>query len=54
MVKEIGKRLNIKVKFVETGFDQAFTSVDSGRVDISLNNFDITPKRQKIQYLYAL
>lgn len=47
MVKEIGKRLNIKVKFVETGFDQAFTSVDSGRVDISLNNFDITPKRQK-------
>lgn len=47
MVKEIGKRLDIKVKFVETGFDQAFTSVDSGRVDISLNNFDITPKRQK-------
>ncbi|WMB28214.1 transporter substrate-binding domain-containing protein [Streptococcus didelphis] len=51
MVKEIAKRLDIKVKFVETGFDQAFTTVDSGRVDMSLNNFDITPKRQKKYYM---
>lgn len=45
MMKEIGKRLKVKVKFVETGFDQAFSSVDSGRVDVSLNNLDITPER---------
>lgn len=59
MVKEIGKRLDVKVKFIETGYDQAFTSVDSGRVDLSLNNFDITPKRQKkynlsIPYKYGV
>ncbi|HEK9980178.1 TPA: transporter substrate-binding domain-containing protein [Streptococcus equi subsp. zooepidemicus] len=47
LMKEIGKRLDLKVKFIETGYDQAFTSVDSGRVDVSLNNFDITAKRQK-------
>ncbi|KHD44202.1 transporter substrate-binding domain-containing protein [Streptococcus hongkongensis] len=45
MMKEVAKRLHIKVKFVETGFDQAFTSVDSGRVDLAINNFDITKKR---------
>lgn len=55
LMKEIGKRLDLKVKFIETGYDQAFTSVDSGRVDVSLNNFDITAKRQKkIQHLNAL
>ncbi|HEL0720746.1 transporter substrate-binding domain-containing protein [Streptococcus equi subsp. zooepidemicus] len=47
LMKEIGKRLDLKVKFIETGYDQAFTSVDSSRVDVSLNNFDITAKRQK-------
>lgn len=45
MMKEIGQRLKVKVKFVETAFDQAFSSVDSGRVDVSLNNLDITPER---------
>ncbi len=46
MMKEVAKRLDVKVKFVETGFEQAFTSIDSGRVDVSINNFDITKKRQ--------
>ncbi|MGT2925582.1 transporter substrate-binding domain-containing protein [Streptococcus cuniculipharyngis] len=45
MMKEIGQRLKLKVTFVETAFDQAFSSVDSGRVDVSLNNLDITPER---------
>lgn len=45
MMKEVAKRLHVKVKFVETGFDQAFTSLDSGRVALSINNFDITKKR---------
>lgn len=48
MVKEIGKRLDIKVKFVETGFDQAFTSVDSGRVDISLITLTLPQNAGKI------
>lgn len=47
MMREVGKRLHVKVKFVETGFDQAFTSLDSGRADLSINNFDITAKRTK-------
>ncbi|TWS95576.1 transporter substrate-binding domain-containing protein [Streptococcus sp. sy018] len=45
LMKEIAQRLKVKVKFVETGFDQAFSAVDSGRVDVSLNNLDITPDR---------
>lgn len=47
MMREVAKRLHVKVKFVETGFDQAFTSIDSGRADLSINNFDITAKRTK-------
>lgn len=45
MMKAIGEKLKVEVEFVETGFDQAFTSVDSGRVDVSLNNLDITEER---------
>ncbi|WP_159584490.1 transporter substrate-binding domain-containing protein [Streptococcus halichoeri] len=59
MMKEVGKRLGVKVKFVETGFDQAFTSIDSGRADLSINNFDITNKRKakynmSIPYKYGV
>lgn len=45
MMNEIGKRLDIKVEFVEIGVAEAFTSVDSGKVDIAVNNFDTTPER---------
>lgn len=47
MMKEVGERIGVKVEFVETGFDQAFTSLDGGRVDVTLNNFDITEQRQE-------
>lgn len=47
LMKAIGEKLDVKVTFVETGFEQAFTSVDSGRVDLSLNNLDITPERKE-------
>lgn len=45
MVKEIGKRLNIGIEFVEIGVAEAFTSLDSGKVDVSVNNFSTTPER---------
>ncbi|MBF0779570.1 MULTISPECIES: transporter substrate-binding domain-containing protein [unclassified Granulicatella] len=45
MLKEIGKRLNVSVEFVQIGVAEAFTSVDSGVVDIAVNNFDITKDR---------
>lgn len=45
MMNEIGKRLGVDVEFVEIGVGAAFTSVDSGKVDIAVNNFDKTPER---------
>lgn len=47
MMNEIGKRLGVKVKFTEIGVSEAFTAVDSGQVDVSVNNFDINKERQK-------
>ncbi|NEW62067.1 transporter substrate-binding domain-containing protein [Granulicatella sp. zg-ZJ] len=59
MLKEIGKRLNINIEFVEIGVAEAFTSVDSQKVDIAVNNFDTTPERLKkyhfsIPYKYSV
>lgn len=47
MMKAIAKKLKIKVKFVEVGVAESFTSVDSGKVDVAVNNFDTTPERLK-------
>ncbi|MGT2910279.1 transporter substrate-binding domain-containing protein [Streptococcus cameli] len=45
MLEEIGKRLDVKIEYQEIGVAEAFTAVDSGKVDISVNNFDTTPER---------
>lgn len=45
MMNEIGKRLELDIEYVEIGVAEAFTSVDSGKVDVSMNNFDKTPER---------
>lgn len=59
MMNEIGKRLHVKVKYQEIGVAEAFTSVDSGKVDVAVNNFDTTPERLKkynfsIPYKYSV
>lgn len=59
MMNEIGKRLHVKVKYQEIGVAEAFTSVDSGKVDVAVNNFDMTPERLKkynfsIPYKYSV
>lgn len=59
MLNEIGKRLDLEVEFVEIGVAEAFTSVDSGKVDIAVNNFDTTPERLEkynfsIPYKYSV
>lgn len=59
MMNEIGKRLHIKVKYQEIGVAEAFTSVDTGKVDVAVNNFDTTPERLKkynfsIPYKYSV
>lgn len=58
MLNEIGKRLEIEIEYQEIGVAEAFTAVDSGKVDIAVNNFDITPEREKkynfsIPYKYS-
>lgn len=59
MMNEIGKRLNIKIEYQEIGVAEAFTAVDSGKVDVSVNNFDITEERLEkynfsIPYKYSV
>ncbi len=59
MLNEIGKRLNIEIEYQEIGVAEAFTSVDSGKVDIAVNNFDTTPERLEkynfsIPYKYSV
>lgn len=59
MMNEVGKRLNIKIEYQEIGVAEAFTAVDSGKVDVSVNNFDITEERKEkynfsIPYKYSV
>lgn len=59
MLNEIGERLDIDIDYQEIGVAEAFTSVDSGKVDIAVNNFDTTPERLEkynfsIPYKYSV
>lgn len=45
MMNEIGKRLDLKIEYQEIGVAEAFTAVDSGKVDVAVNNFDTTAER---------
>ncbi|MBS4173990.1 transporter substrate-binding domain-containing protein [Bacillus sp. FJAT-49736] len=47
VVREVAKRLGLKVKFVEMGFDGMLTSVNSGKVDLAANDIAITKDREK-------
>lgn len=53
MLNEIGKRLDIAIEYQEIGVAEAFTAVDSGKVDIAVNNFDITPEREE-KYTFTI
>lgn len=59
MLNEIGKRLDIKIEYQEIGVAEAFTAVDTGKVDIAVNNFDTTKERLEkynfsIPYKYSI
>lgn len=45
MMNEIGKRLGVEIEYQEIGVAEAFTAVDSGKVDVAVNNFDTTAER---------
>ncbi|HFR3551486.1 MULTISPECIES: transporter substrate-binding domain-containing protein [unclassified Streptococcus] len=47
MMKEIGKRLDLEIEFQEIGVAEALTSVDSGKVDVSVNNLQPTAERKE-------
>lgn len=47
MLNEIGKRLGIEIDYQEIGVAEALTAVDTGKVDISVNNLQPTKERQE-------
>lgn len=47
MMNEIGKRLNLEIDYQEIGVAEALTSVDSGKVDVSVNNLTPTAERKE-------
>lgn len=47
MMNEIGKRLDLNIDYVEIDVAEVLTSVDSGKVDVSVNNFSPTSERQE-------
>lgn len=59
MLEEVGERLDLEIEYQEIGVAEAFTAVDSGKVDISVNNFDTTPERlekynMSVPYKYSI
>jgi polar amino acid transport system substrate-binding protein len=47
IVEEIGRRLNLKVKWVDTAFDTIFTQLAAGRFDMVASATTITPERER-------
>lgn len=47
VVKEVAKRLDLKVKFKEMSFDGMLTSVNTGQVDLAANDITITDDRKE-------
>ncbi|MEK5070361.1 transporter substrate-binding domain-containing protein [Sporosarcina sp. FSL K6-1508] len=47
IMKEIGKRLDLKIEFAEMGLDGMLTSLNSNQVDLAVNDIEITPEREE-------
>ncbi|TKD72517.1 transporter substrate-binding domain-containing protein [Pseudalkalibacillus hwajinpoensis] len=47
IVKEVAKRLDVKVDFIEMGFDGMLTAVQTGKVDMAANDIGITEERKE-------
>lgn len=47
VVKEVAKRLDLKVTFEEMGIDGMFSAINSGQVDMAANDIDITDGRKE-------
>lgn len=47
VMKEIGKRLDLKVQFKEMAFDNMLTSVQNGQIDVAANDISVTDDRKE-------
>lgn len=47
IINELGKRLDLEIKYVEMGLDGMLTSLNSGQADLAVNDIEITPEREK-------
>ncbi|UTR13319.1 transporter substrate-binding domain-containing protein [Salipaludibacillus sp. LMS25] len=47
IVKEAADRLDLDVEFTEMGFDGMLTSINSGQVDLAVNDIDINERREE-------
>jgi len=47
IMNELGKRLNLKINYVEMGLDGMLTSLNSGQADLAVNDIEITPERKE-------
>ncbi|WP_214711378.1 MULTISPECIES: transporter substrate-binding domain-containing protein [unclassified Exiguobacterium] len=47
LMKEVGKRLDLEVQFIEMAFDNMLTSVQNGQVDVAANDISVTEDRKE-------
>jgi cystine transport system substrate-binding protein len=47
IVREVADRLDLDVEFTEMGFDGMLTSINSGQVDLAVNDIDINERREE-------
>ncbi len=46
-MKEIGKRLDLEVKFEIMGIDSMLPAIESGRIDVAVNDIEVTDSRKE-------
>lgn len=47
VMRAIGEKLGVDVKFQEMGFDAIFAAMNSGRIDAGINDIEVTDKREE-------
>ncbi|QST00739.1 transporter substrate-binding domain-containing protein [Pontibacillus sp. ALD_SL1] len=47
VMRAIGEKLGVDVKFQEMGFDALFAAMNSGRIDAAINDIEVTDKREE-------
>ena len=47
IMKEVAKRLELDLEFSEMGLDGMLTSLNSGQVDLAINDIEVTEERQE-------